>query len=368
MDIKKRINRYSIATLKLSNFRNYVSLKYNFNNNSTFIYGPNGSGKTNILESISLLFPGKGIRHTMLQDLCNFDARDWAINAEINNGMCHNKLAFGKQNGKYVVKINGLNRVRKNFVGFNNILWLSPQYDAVVSANNNTLRRFIDRLAYIFYPEHADYMIMYNKAKKQRSILLNIGKYDANWLSGLEKLMAKNAFYINSNRAYICSLINNVNSNETNPFMDILITQHLSVVNDSMDEQEFISKYRNILLINRNKDKLYKRTAFGIHLTSYKIKYLSKAHNAKFASTGEQKILMISIIFSIIKSQKETMFEIPIVLLDDILSHLDIENAFKLIEYLLEMKVQTLITATSVSNEIRDMIKSNMHMLNVCDL
>ncbi|MDH5796736.1 MAG: AAA family ATPase, partial [Anaplasmataceae bacterium] len=299
-----------ITSISLYNFRNYsyANIDINSENNKfIFLYGCNGSGKTSVLEAISLLGLGRGFRADKLSSIGNND-KDWRINLIINQDNIDNDYRIILNNNKKTISVNDQNH--KKFI-LPKILWLIPQMIDVMSSTNK--RDFFDRITYNYLPNHAEILINYNKLISQRLGLLKNINYDKEWLSIIEKDIVKYGLLIEKNRQEIIKIL----QNKIDSFDDynIKIVLEDIVIRDDMED---VSQYYTNNLINyREKDILAKRTLFGVHRNKFTV--MLNERNSILCSTGEQKSLLIAVIIAAIENQ-------TILLLDDVLAHFDKNN------------------------------------------
>jgi DNA replication and repair protein RecF len=206
-----------LTRLILTNFRNYDSMAVDFTAPITVITGRNGAGKTNLLESISLLTPGKGIRGAGLNEIAKTNnmgagSNSWMIFAEVGGY----KIGTGLDENykKRIVKIDGeMQKGANALANYVSAIWLTPQMDGIFLADSGERRRFFDRIIYNFDPEHASRVAVYENAMRERLRLLKDGANDNHWLTALEKRMAEYGTAIAAARTeildYLQAAINN---------------------------------------------------------------------------------------------------------------------------------------------------------------
>src|SRR5690348_14295207 len=145
-----------LTKLALNNYRNFSQLELNFNNNIIIILGDNGTGKTNMLESISLLSPGRGFRGAKYDDIaCHNNEHGWLVNYYLQSkvGSAHIKSEFDKKNNSRTIEYNGSKIANSELPGLLNVIWLTPQMEGIFLAPAADRRKFLDRIVYNFYPE-----------------------------------------------------------------------------------------------------------------------------------------------------------------------------------------------------------------------
>ena len=369
------MKKLNIQSINLRNYRNFRKLDIETKGQNIIFIGKNGTGKTNLLESISLLVPGRGLRSAALDDICHNDEKSWyshfAINSKLGKAKITNNFTHSPR--KRVIEYNGSKITNAELTNFLNIIWLTPQMDNIFLESASGRRRFLDRIVYNFYHNHAKEVYRYEHYVSERLRLLvksgqnNISSKN-NWLDILEYkivLAAKNIF-INRNKvvAMIQESINNMDS--TFP----KATLQISSLSDQCHKdylysdiqfnlETFDQNYSKILQDSRKKDSVTGKTNFGVHRNDFLVTHLEKNRLAKLCSTGEQKSMLISITLAKIEAIKKHQSVVPIMLLDELFVHLDHTNSNKLIAYILSSNMQVLITATDLNgiDKLKDFVK-----------
>ena len=199
--MKEKKENAFIAELTLTNFRNYKQERFEFTNSPIVIYGNNGLGKTNILEALSLLSAGQGIRNANLQDITNkneytIDSNLWTIYAKIQKHKEYENIATALQvneNGRSnrIVKINQKDANKSDLTKIFNLIWLSPQDDQLFIEPTSVRRKFLDRIVYCIDPTHSTRISSYERTVRERiKILTGELSYNAKWIEILEQKIA----------------------------------------------------------------------------------------------------------------------------------------------------------------------------------
>ena len=330
-----------ISDLELYNFRNHSKIKFNnLSDQPVVITGENGVGKTNILEAISLLSPTKGLRGAKIAELNNQANPDfiWSVRASINSIYGPKELITNrciKPNAKSdtrLIYIDGQqSRKKAEIAKLINLIWVTPAMQQIFIASSSERRNFFDLMVSNFFPDHIDYLSRYEKSMRERLKLLKDQMNDDHWLSALEQNMFNDAYHISDSRMKTLQfLINAIDNNKTAfPKAD------LSLINEPL-----AGDYLSRLKINRKIDAISGRTTIGPHLYDLEVIYREKKMPAKLSSTGEQKALLLSLVlayaFALIKNYQM----IPILLFDEMISHLDKRNRELLFDEIYKINAQ----------------------------
>lgn len=345
------MNNIYVQRLNLKNYRNFEQFEINTTSAPIVLIGENGSGKTNILEALSHLFPGKGIRGARLDDTCKIGESSWRINSLLQSkiGIAEIQIQYYRETNKRSVEFNGSKIPNNELSKVSSIIWLIPQMDGLFLDGISNRRRFLDRIVYSFEPKHSSNVNKYEYLVQERSRFLAEDSSDSNWIKVIEQKIAEVSQEIAVTRIDALSKMQQVIDKFDNPFPKAILSID-SVIEEKLRESKNIQAYIEAQLLNdRLKDKISGRTNFGIHRSDFVVTHLEKNQLAKFCSTGEQKALLISIILaqanSMIRDQKIS----PIMLLDELFVHLDNRRKEYLTEYLLTSNIQAWITATDLN-------------------
>ena len=364
-----------VTRLTLTDFRNYQFLRINPSLGPIVITGENGSGKTNILEAISFLTPGRGMRSVKLADVkritpCLVDNEysptqisnyNWAVSAKVcNNG---NEIDIGtaversyreadnetRSYEKRIVKIDGNKITSQAELGkYISTIWLTPQMDRLFKGSSQPRRSFLDRLVYAFDMEHSKRTANFEHYYKEWYQLLKSGSRDNNWLTSLEESMATTGVAIAAARREQITRLNSFIEHEVDgPFPNVLL-QLDGKIESMLDRESALNVedyYTSYLAKHRNK-VIYNDYVDGVNRTDFKVFYKKKHMPADLCSTGEQKSLLISI--TLAQSKCQTLYKgyAPVLLLDEIVAHLDDKKREFLLETIQSLNVQAWITST----------------------
>ncbi len=343
----------------MENFRNYRMLDIAVDSKPVVLVGRNGSGKTNVLEAISLLSPGRGIRKSALREMDNRAVNaPWVVSATLAKGEMEHQLATGRDGDssadKRILKIDGT-RERKQAVlcRYLAVTWLTPQMDTLFIEGNSARRKLLDRLVYAFDPEHAERVSAYEQAMRERNRVLYDRAADPHWLLVLEQQMAQHAIAIIIAREETLGRIRTQMARANSVFAAaewMLIGTIESWLKNGISAVECEGRYAEILKELRSKDAASNRAAEGAHKSRLQVIHRGKNMPAEQCSTGEQKSMLLSLLLNHASARSSWCLEPPIVLLDEVVAHLDVEHRKELFDAMLEGGMQTWMTGTEASD------------------
>lgn len=345
-----------ISSIKLSNFRNYKSFKADFSQQPIALIGKNGVGKTNILESISLMQPGRGIRSVKLEDMSYKNEGNFAIH--INLLKDKESIAIGSSLDLSLSKVRKV-KVDGKFISplmlteYLGIISLTPLMDKIFIEGAVNRRKFFDKITWIFISSHANTVKLYEKAIKERNNLLKENSNDTVWFDNLEKHIVNYGTQILIDRYKVLKLLNkqiNENAIDFPKAVMSFVGKIENIFNQNSDIGFFKEEYLKSLNENRKIDFYRGSTSIGVHKTDLEVIYKEKGLIASLCSTGEQKSLLISIIFSVAKSYKNYTKLSPILLLDEVFSHLDNDKKESLTKEIENLNSQAFMTGIDKSD------------------
>lgn len=349
-----------LHNLKLENFRNYNSLFFEPDPGITLIYGVNGIGKTNIIEAVSLLVPGRGIRNDKIADIDNIHTKlPWKITSSVSGSfgkseikLSHNYDHKVKISKKEVIidglSVRGQNKILENI----SVSWLVPQMDQIFLENNIHRRKFFDRIIGNFSKNHNSMLAKYDYLVKERLNILKIRNHDIKWLEIIERKIAETSVVIAEARKNFCEYINEIiwRSEYSLPKAYIAFEGMIEKKLGKYSALQLEDEICDLLREYRNIDKENGRSNTGIHRSDLVVYYREKNISAKYCSTGEQKSLLISLFLGEIFAHIKWYNRIPILLLDDIMSHLDTKKREMLFEIISHLGAQVIITAVDADS------------------
>lgn len=331
----------AITRLSLIDFRNHESLSLEPTAHFIALHGVNGAGKTNILEAISLLVPGRGLRRAGLSEMVRSDGGGgFAVTAEIGDVM----LGTGVEPDvpeRRKVRINGANATINGLAEWLSVIWLTPSMDRLFADGAGARRRFLDRLVLALEPGHAQASSRYEKAVQQRNRLLTGDNFpDPVWLDALEAQMAESGTAIaDARQRMMATLVTQLNSAPAGPFAvpDIKL---------DIEATQSADKLREIWKKSRRRDAGAGRTLIGPHRADLIVHNRANGQAADRCSTGEQKALLLSLILAHAALVADQRGNPPILLLDEVAAHLDPTRRAALFERLAATGAQVWMTGT----------------------
>jgi len=358
----KDSKRFFIEKLILKNFRNHKSLKLNLKNSSILIYGGNGCGKTNVLEAISLLNQGKGLRKASIENYLNYEdtfnnkIKSWGINADfvgpkgkINIGTGLKKTTSKKTR---VAKINSVFTPLSSLGNILNISWITPQMCIMFLTSMTEKRRFIDRLTLSIDNLHLNRVYKYEKLLRQRNKILIQPNNDKIWLDKIESQISELSIAITARRLDLLEELEKLHNIELN---DNSLTKNFPSVGIIIKGKiESLLREKPAVEVEDYIKSELKKSRFDLEISvsgpnnsSIEIFNKNDNKNLDVSSTGEQKLLLISIILSHARLMNYKYNMPPILLLDDIVEHLDKKHRMALFIEISKHQAQSWFTSTS---------------------
>ncbi len=360
-----------ITRLTLTDFRTYPFVRFETNEQFIVFTGPNGTGKTNILEAITTLNIGRGLRGASSSELARKDPNDmastsqrlWAVHAKVENNKIISDIACGRDPNalekgmeKRITMINGQRtRKQKDLANILTCHWVTPQMTKLFLEGNSSARNFFDRMIFNVDNNHASHLSKYEYTLKERQNILtkqHSSLINETWLDIIEDNIVKQGVAIAAARLSFLDKLNPISKIGHDPFAGAEVKingtiENKLLTNPAIEVEEF---FRGKLKENRQKDTLSNRNNFGTHKTTFTIFHAQKNQPAKLSSTGEQKALLISLILSNATLQTQITAKTPILLLDDIIAHLDNTRTDALFEHLQSFNSQCWLTSTEKSS------------------
>lgn len=347
---------YRVRRISLSAFRAYSAASAPLSGRPVVLTGENGAGKTSVLEAISLLGPGKGLRGTPLSDparrMPGGAAKAWAASAEVEGpdgaftlGAGLAVLPDGTPGEKRITHLNGAAAPSAaRLAEVLRVLWLTPAMDGLFTGSPGERRRFLDRLTLAFEPAHAKHAAAYERATRERLRLLKDGTHDAHWLSALEAQMALEGAHVSAARLRTLERLKAARPDAHGAFPEALAVIDGPFGGDAPDHDQWHETLRQ----KRNGDAESGRTAFGPHTSDLHVTHSARGRRADACSTGEQKALLIALVLSAARAQAREGAA-PVLLLDEVAAHLDAVRRAALFSEILALGAQAFLTGADAN-------------------
>ena len=357
-----------VHRLTLTNFRNYRAATLEADLRPIVLYGPNGAGKTNLIEAISFLAPGRGLRRATLEEVAFHEGDgSWAVAAEVEGALGLATLGTGieraPEDGAPVQRKCRIDRESvasaAAFADHLRVVWLVPAMDSLFVGAPSERRRFLDRLALAVDAEHASRVNALERALRSRNRLLEEARPDPHWLDAVEHETAELAVAVAGLRAEALHRLESVLASRQGsdfPPVEIALDGWMEKLLPAHPAIEIEERYRAVLRDNRGRDAAAGRTLDGPHLTDLLVVYRQKGIAAAEASTGEQKALLIGLVLAHARLITEMTGSAPVLLLDEVVAHLDPARRAALHGELAELGAQVWMTGAdpALFAEIKD--------------
>ncbi|MDY0008241.1 MAG: DNA replication/repair protein RecF [Bdellovibrionales bacterium] len=357
-----------LQKISLTNFRNYEALRLEVGTaRQIVLWGANGAGKTNILEAVSLLTPGKGLRGAALDELTSRTAVMagghpplWAVAAELESASgLPLRLGTGLDRprgdaaARRVIRLDGKEvKGQRHLSEHVAAVWLTPQMDRIFLEGAAARRKFLDRLVFAYAPDHVTHLNRYDKNLRERLRLLTAhATPDPLWLNTLETQIAGDAVSIAAARAHLLVRLGyhlGVLSSQQNlfpaPRAEIIcaVAAALQSAPALAVEQDIAEKLRRARAV----DAAAGRATVGAHRADFAVTYAAKNMPADQCSTGEQKGLLLSIVLAHARMMQAEKGFVPLLLLDEVAAHLDDARRLQLFGHLESLGGQVWLTGT----------------------
>lgn len=335
-----------IRRLGLSRFRNYHQLDLTLDDRMVILVGPNGAGKTNIMEAVSLMAPGRGLRRAKRdQFMQNAKAAQpsvsdtaqswrWAVSCEAVTELGAFRAGTGEdiqqENSRRVIRIDGETASQTALAERLAISWLTPDMDGILGGSPSERRRFLDRLVIAFDPAHAGRLSRYDRAMRQRNRLLE-DRAEDRWLCAVEQELAETGVAIIAARQAMVDALDHEASIPVAGFPAARLTM-TGTAESWLKDMPAVDVEDRILAAARHQRQNGEMNMPGAHNSLLEVQHSQTGQMAETSSTGEQKSLVISVILAHARLQNQRLSRPPVLLLDDIVSHLDAERRLALFE------------------------------------
>ncbi len=328
-----------ISRLSLTDFRSYASATVAPSAAFVLLFGENGAGKTNLLEAVSMLTPGRGLRGAALSDMSRRDGTGvWAVAAKLGEAVIGTGTSAPAPERRQV-RVNGATASVNSLGEWLSILWLTPAMDRLFTGSAGERRRFLDRLVLALEPSHAHHATRYDAAMRARNKLLAEEAIDDAWLLSLEAAMAEHGAELAGARARtVAALDARLAGAPEDEFA------RAGIALDGWSGNDLAAT----LKASRRRDAAAGRASEGPHRQDLAVLHRAKQMPAAQSSTGEQKALLLGLVLAHADLVAERRGEPPILLLDEVAAHLDQKRRVALFSRL-ESRGQVWMTATEAA-------------------
>jgi DNA replication and repair protein RecF len=348
-----------IRRLSLTNFRSYHAAQVSLDSAGPVVLtGANGAGKTNLIEAISMLAPGRGLRRATMDELA-FSEGDgsWAVSAEIEGMMGLATLGTGidpptaedaASNRKCRIDRENVGSASA-FADHLRVVWLTPSMDPLFNGPASERRRFLDRLVLAVDAQHSARVNALERSLRSRNRLLEDKATDTHWLDAIEHETAEVAVAVAAGRAETVNRLAGAlhTARDQSPefaMPEIALDGWMERMLPNTNAREIEDRYREVLKQSRAQDAAAGRTLDGPHRSDLKVIHAGKGIPAADCSTGEQKALLIRLVLAHSQLIKEMTGAAPIMLLDEVVAHLDPKRRAALYDALTAIGAQVFMT------------------------
>ncbi|MET0241486.1 MAG: DNA replication/repair protein RecF [Sphingobium sp.] len=329
-----------VTRLTLTNFRNHHDALIEPSEDMVVLTGANGAGKTNILEAVSLLAPGRGLRGATLHDMARQDGPGgFALAAEVAGARIGTGTLAATPDRRQV-RVNGTAAAATALAEHLAISWLTPAMDRLFIESAGGRRRFLDRLVLALRPDHGVHANRYDAAMRARNALLAEERpTDPEWLTALEAQMAEHGHAMDAARRDMLARLGDM-LEQTPP--DLFARPRLSLEGWQAND----GALAQLLRASRARDAAAARTLVGPHRADLIVTHADKGQSAALCSTGEQKALLLSLILAHAALVGRDTGRPLVLLLDEVAAHLDPERRIALFDRLRATGGQVWMTGT----------------------
>lgn len=375
----------AVRQLRLTDFRNYRQLRLDCGLEPVVLVGGNGTGKTNLLEALSFLAPGRGLRRARLDDVGHRlrgeepspvpGTAPWAVAATLDTPDGRLAIGTGLEPGRgegspsrRVVRIDGRAASSQTALGLHvAAVWLTPQLDRLFLDGASERRRFLDRLVTALHPQHAGDVAAYEHALRQRARVLAEGGRDPHWFTALEDTMARHGVALAAARADTVHRLDAAARLGIGPFPRAALVMAGEVDGwlDTMAALDAEDRLRAELAASRLRDAEAGTTSIGPHRSDLAVRHLDLDLPAAEGSTGQQKAVLVSIALAHARLVAMSRGRPPLLLLDEISAHLDAERRTALFDEVVALGAQSWMTGTDA--ELFAPLRGRAQILCVAD-
>ena len=348
-----------LLSLSVQNFRNYDACRIEIDAPKVLLLGENGAGKTNLMEAVSLLAPGRGLRRAKTEHLprVGAPAPDWAVSARlvgagepvtIGTGVQSEMIGGrdgGREGGRRIMRRDGETVSQAEIGRMFSVSWLTPRMDGIFIDSPGARRRFLDRLVIAFDPAHIGRTSRYEKMLRERATLLSEGRGDDAWFNAIEASLAESAVAVTAARQALIADLNAEAANGWFGFPGVALGLEGQVESWLSDSSALAAEDRFIEEARHRRQSGDAGLA-GPHASDMTAANSQSGVPAHLASTGQQKALLIAVVLAHARLQARRLKRPPVLLLDDVVAHLDIARRAALFDAVDAVGGQTWFSGT----------------------
>jgi DNA replication and repair protein RecF len=330
--------RLAVRHLRLSHFRSHRLLDLEIDDRPIAIHGANGAGKTNLMEAVSLLSPGRGLRRATATELARLPEQiGWKVGTQILSPDGAHAVETRSEGAGRQVEIDGKQATQAALGQIARVIWLTPAMDRLWTEPAIERRRFLDRVTLSLVPDHGDVALGYDKALRERSRLLRDGVRDRGWYDAVEAQMARFGARLTRNRRTALARLEAAPRCEAFPAAELALETEAPA-----GEADLAVALRQ----GRGRDMSAGRNLVGPHRDDLGAIYAGKGVPARLCSTGEQKALLVSLVLANARAVAQEFGAAPLLLLDEVAAHFDSDRRAALHTALLDLGAQAWMTGT----------------------
>ena len=348
-----------LLSLSVQNFRNYDACRIEIDAPKVLLLGENGAGKTNLMEAVSLLAPGRGLRRAKAEHLprVGAPAPDWAVSARlvgagepvtIGTGVQSEMIGGrdgGREGGRRIMRRDGETVSQAEIGRIFSVSWLTPRMDGIFIDSPGARRRFLDRLVIAFDPAHIGRTSRYEKMLRERATLLSEGRGDDAWFNAIDASLAESAVAVTAARQALIADLNAEAANGWFGFPGVALGLEGQVESWLSDSSALAAEDRFIEEARHRRQSGDAGLA-GLHASDMTAANSQSGVPAHLASTGQQKALLIAVVLAHARLQARRLKRPPVLLLDDVVAHLDIARRAALFDAVDAVGGQTWFSGT----------------------
>jgi DNA replication and repair protein RecF len=346
----------TVSRLTLNEFRSYARLQLESDGRPVVLTGPNGAGKTNLLEAISFLSPGRGLRRARLPEVDRIGGGAWRVAARLSGPRGAVDVSTGHVPGgereRRAISIDGApvsSQAALAEVGA--VVWLTPAMDRLFSDAASARRSFLDRLILAGDPAHAAQTARYSHGLRERARLLAAGRVEPAWLRVLEERIATSGVAIAAARRAAIRGLGDALAVAPGwlPQPELALDGTVEGWLDEVPALDAEARFAQALAASRGADGENGTTGTGPHRTDLVVRDRATGRAARDCSTGQQKALLIAVVLAEARLRAAAGEQQPILLLDEVVAHLDPERRRGLFEELCALGGQVWLSGTEAA-------------------